>query len=137
VLLDTRQGSKGIFLTTESNQVVTLSIGDGKITNHWSLDKGLLKPNKDHHIVFVVDGGPDVISVIVDGLLCDGGNTGRQGWGRFSRELLDVNGAAKMQLASSGKLKMKRLLIYDRYLRTSEAIGRYRQPEDSPAAATK
>jgi hypothetical protein len=101
------------------------------------LDKDLLKPNTDHHIVFVVDGGPDVISVIVDGRLCDGGKNGRQGWGRFSRELLNVNGAAEMQVAASGTLKMKRLRIYNRYLRTSEAVGRYRNPEDSPAAATK
>ncbi|MEI8207407.1 MAG: hypothetical protein WCG03_11055, partial [Kiritimatiellales bacterium] len=119
---------------TDSNQVVTISIGDGKITNFWSLDKDLLKTNTDHHIVFVVDGGPDVISVIVDGLLCDGGKTVRQGWGHFSRELLNVNGAAEMQVATSGKLKMKRLLIYNRYLRTSEAIGRYRNPEGVPAS---
>jgi hypothetical protein len=137
VLLDTRQESKGILIATDSNQVVTISIGDGKITNYWSLDKDLLKPNTDHHIVFVVDGGPDVISVIVDGRLCDGGKNGRQGWGRFSRELLNVNGAAEMQVAASGTLKMKRLRIYNRYLRTSEAVGRYRNPEDSPAAATK
>jgi hypothetical protein len=39
----------------------------------WSCDPGTLKTSAWHHVVATVDGGPKVISFVVDGALCDGG----------------------------------------------------------------
>ena len=73
----------------------------------------------------IVDGGPKVISFVVDGVLCDGGETSIYGWGRFSPELGDVNGSDTLRVAPGLKGRLDRVRVYDRYLRTSEAVGNY------------
>ena len=60
-------------------------------------------------------------AIIVDGKLCDGGETRQHGWHRFPSDLSDVNGG----LAAVAPV-VKRLRIYNRYLRTSEAVGNWR-----------
>ena len=63
---------------------------------------------------------------MVDGVLCDGGTSRQYGWGRFSKELGDVSGSGKLQIAPSLKGQLKSVRLYDRYLRTSEAVGNFR-----------
>jgi hypothetical protein len=62
----------------------------------------------------------------VDGVLNDGGAVREFGWGRFAAELRDVNGAEKARLGSVLYGQLGSLRIYDRYLRTSEAVGNWR-----------
>ena len=73
-----------------------------------------------------VDGGPKIITFVVDGRLCDGGESGQFGWGRFSPNLRDVYGEDMLRIAPSLAGSIHRLRMYDHYLRTSEAIGNYR-----------
>jgi hypothetical protein len=61
----------------------------------------------------------------VDGVLCDGGDHRQYGWGRFDAELGDVSGSGRLRLAPSMKGRLHGLRLYDRYLRTSEAIASY------------
>jgi hypothetical protein len=75
-----------------------------------------------HHVVITVDGGPKIITFVVDGVLCDGGDQRQFGWGRFSPTLRTPNGAATAKVASA----VRSLRFYNRVLRTSEAVGNYR-----------
>ena len=68
---------------------------------------------------------------MVDGLLCDGGNNPDRpyGYGRFLKglsddleeDIADTTGAPNLKVGPM----VQRLLLYDRYLRTTEAIGNY------------
>jgi hypothetical protein len=77
-------------------------------------------------VAIIVDGGPNIISFVVDGVLCDGGTACIYGWGRFTPELGDISGSKLLRLAPSLDGQLKRLRIYDRYLRTSEAVANHR-----------
>ena len=65
------------------------------------------------------------MSFVVDGVFNDGGALREYGWGRLPKELGDVNGA---DARVAGKLfgQLSRLRLYNRYLRTSEAVGNWR-----------
>ena len=123
VLLDTRDAhGKGIALTvTDDGDAVRLDLSDGGTKAAWACDRTLLGPGTLHHVVAVVDSGPKIITFIVDGVLCDGGEERQFGWGRFPAELGDVNGSETLTLAPA----VKRLRVYDRYLRTSEVIANF------------
>ena len=90
---------------------------------------------RPHHVVFNVDGGPKLISSVVDGQVCDGGADRPFGWSRFyprqdknrnpvGADLGDVSGGATLKLPAAGLIEGLR--IYDRYLRTTETIGNHR-----------
>ncbi len=126
VLLDNRTGDgKGFCLQTTERGAVQIVMNDGQTENQWDSDPGMLRPQELHHIAVVVDGGPKIITFIVDGKLCDGGDYRQFGWGRFSPNLKSVNGDTLLRIAPGLNGKMTALRIYDRYLRTSEVIGNY------------
>ena len=79
----------------------------------------LLAAGEQHHVGIVIDGGPKVVSFVLDGALCDGGTDRPFGWGRFSRDLRDVNGVAQLSIGAGVQL----MRVYDRALMTSEVIG--------------
>ena len=68
-----------------------------------------------------MDGGPKIITFVVNGVLCDGGEERQFGWGRFSPDLRAPTGAATVKIASS----VNALRLYNRALRTSEAVGNF------------
>jgi len=122
ILLSSRDDSgKGIALLTGAQRNLQLVINDGKRSAVWSSDPGLLKKNTLHHVVFTVDGGPRIISVVVDGKLCDGGSDRQYGWGRFPADMSDVTGSGTLNLSPT----LKSVRIYSRYLMTSEAVANY------------
>ncbi|MBN1579565.1 MAG: hypothetical protein JXA89_02595, partial [Anaerolineae bacterium] len=76
-----------------------------------------------HHIVVVVDGGPKIITCIVDGKLNDGGAFRQFGWGRFSPNLRDVNGAEQLSIAPY----VEGLRVYNRALHTQRRLAIFEQ----------
>ncbi len=123
VLLDGRDSAgKGIACVTTNEKSVRFEMCDGRAAVFWESDKNLVTTGRDIHIVVVVDGGPKVISFIVNGLLCDGGNERYFGWGRFYPFMQNVNGAEQWTLAPNLRGELKSLRVYDRYLHTSEAV---------------
>ena len=93
-LLDNRTKSgKGFCLQTTGRGTLELILNDGRCENRWDCDPGLLASDQRHHVVAIVDGGPKVITFVVDGRLCDGGDFRQFGWGRYSPHLKDVNGS--------------------------------------------
>lgn len=121
-LLDSRdEEGKGILVTTVDDSALRVFICDGRSEASWTSDCGLLKGGKLHHVVITVDGGPKIITFVVDGILCDGGDQRQFGWGRFSPNLRTPNGAAMLTVAPS----VRSLRLYDRALSTSEAVGNF------------
>jgi len=111
-------------------------LNDGRTENRWDCDPGLLQPGKLHHVAAIVDGGPKVITFIVDGQLCDGGTARQFGWGRYSPNFRSPKGDATLRIAAGPAGAVKALRIYGRALRTSEAIGNFRGGRPGEKAAS-
>ena len=127
VLLDNRTpDGKGFALRTTGGAAAEIVLNDGRTENRWSSDPGTLMPGKTQHIVAIVDGGPKIITFVVDGTLCDGGDARQFGWGRFSPNLQSVNSSPELRIGGGIDGEVLRLRVYDRYLRVSEAIAAYR-----------
>ncbi|MGB8859472.1 MAG: sialidase family protein [Ilumatobacteraceae bacterium] len=76
---------------------------------------------RDHVVSFIVDGGPKVVSVVVDERLDDGGE-GPQGWAFVPTDLGEVGGAELLVAPDFGGV-LSRFVLFDRALLTSEAIA--------------
>jgi hypothetical protein len=133
ILLDSHaEGKRGFVLMTTDAGTVRIGLSDGNTKASWDCDPGLLQPGKTHHIVAIVDAGPKIMSIVVDGALCDGGEARQYGWGRYQGELHDVSGSGTLRIAPRLQGKIEGLRLYSRYLRTSEAIANYHAgPGDS------
>jgi hypothetical protein len=130
-IFDARDESgRGIAITTTDRSTFQLTMSDGHTKALWDSDPGThpgtLRIGIWQHVTVIVDAGPRIITWIVDGVLNDGGAVREFGWGRFSPELRDVNGAAEAKLAPAIFGQLGGFRVYDRYLRTSEAVGNYR-----------
>jgi hypothetical protein len=130
-ILDTRTPEgKGIAIETSGRYTLKLTLNDGARESSWDSDPGLhegtLRTGAWQHVAFCVDGGPKIITVMVDGVLNDGGAVRDFGWGRFDSGLNDVNGRGTAEIAPAilGEVKLPR--IYNRYLTTSEMAGNWR-----------
>jgi hypothetical protein len=126
VVLDSRtENGRGHCLQITPRGTLEIVLNDGRCENRWDCDPGVLEENKLHHVVVTVDGGPKIITFVVDGKLCDGGEYRQFGWGRFSPNLRTVNGDRALRVGPSLKGEIKVLRVYSRYLRTSEAVGNF------------
>jgi predicted amidohydrolase len=111
----------GIALVTTDRGTIEIILKDGRSENRWDCDPGTIEAGTLHHLVVSVDGGPKIITFIVDGRLCDGGEARQFGWGRFSPNLRTPEGGDILRIAP----QVKNLRLYERYLKTSEAISNY------------
>lgn len=126
-VVDTRTPcGQGLCLRTTANGTLEITLNDGRQECRWDCDPGLLRPGALHHIAVIVDDGPKIITFVVDGRLCDGGETRQFGWGRFSPTLADANGGERLRIADNLDGEVRNLRVYVRPLRTSEAIGAFR-----------
>ena len=126
VLLDSRTAEAGgLALSTAENGTIRIDLGDGKAKASWDCDPGVLQPGKLHHVAVIVDAGPQIISFLVDGQFCDGGDARDYGWGRYGEPLGNVGNSEKLRIAPSLHGELKQLRIYRRCLRTSEAVANF------------
>jgi hypothetical protein len=135
ILFDTRRADgAGVVLATTDNGSVKITLGDGRDESGWECDPGILVAGRWHHIVVIVDGGPKIVTFVVDGGLCDGGDHRQFGWGRFHPEMGDVTGAGRLQIAPGPEdargVRIGLLRLYNRPLLTSEAVANHRQLRD-------
>ena len=127
VILDSRDDAgRGYVLRTGERGTVRFEMSDGWQAAGWDSDAGRLKRSTLHHIVVIVDGRAKAICFIVDGVLNDGGTERPFGFGRFNPTIKDISGGRELKIAPSLHGKLKHLRIYDRALRTTEAMGNYR-----------
>jgi len=126
-LLDNRiPCGKGFCVTTDENNSIRITLNDGMTESCWSADPDSLKVDCLHHISIIIDGGPKIISFIIDGKFCDGGHHRQFGWGRFSPNLHDINGQKELIIGKNMDGYIKTIKIYDRAIMTTEAIGNFR-----------
>jgi hypothetical protein len=77
VLLSNRTSDgRGFVLRVTPERTIEIALGDGRTQSVWTSDP-LTGAADPHHIVAVADGGPKIITFIVNGRLNDGGD-GRQ-----------------------------------------------------------
>jgi hypothetical protein len=127
VLLDSRDAAgKGYALRTGQGGAIHFDMCDGWQAAAWDSDAGLLKTNVPQHLVVSVDGRAKVISFVVNGLLNDGGSQRPFGYGRFSPTFKNISGGREVAIAPDLHGQLRHLRLYNRALRTSEALGNYR-----------
>jgi len=130
VILDSRDaGGKGLTLALSNRSSLVLTLSDGTTRSGWESDcgthPGTLRVNRWQHVSVIVDGGPKIISFVIDGVFNDGGAARQFGWGRFDASTGDVNGRKRVPLAPRLFGEVSRFRIYNRLLRTSEAVGNF------------
>jgi hypothetical protein len=119
-LLDNRTpDGRGFALVTTPLGAIELTLSDGRTESRWRSDPGTLIVGKARDITVTVDGGPKIITFVVDGKLNDGGDDRQYGWGRYNPNLKSVNGAPQWRAIEG----LEQLRVYGRPLRTSEAIA--------------
>jgi hypothetical protein len=127
VLLDNRgPDGRGTVLKTTAEGTLRIELNDGGHKATWDCDPGVLRPRTLHHVVVLVDAGPQLLSFVVDGVHGDGGAARTHGWTRWEGALGDVSGRGKLRLAPSLRGELRRLRVYERPLRTYEAVAHYR-----------
>lgn len=133
-LLDSRRADGvGVRLQATPGGGLTLDLSDGSYRVGWDSQDGLLSKEGLHHIVVIVDGEARIISAVVDGEYVDGGESRVRGWSRVPAALGDVRGAAEAKVHLNSPVRVTNLRIYNRYLRTSEALSNYHAgPEAQP-----
>ena len=77
---------------------------------------------KAHHVTVIVDAGSGILSMVVDDILCDGGSYTPQGWVYVGRKMGVIPTGGAIAVGGS----VRRLRLWDRYLRVSEAIAVWR-----------
>ena len=112
----------GIRLSLQEDNSISIYMNDGQTASVWSSTPPASTGSSKLHVMVIVDGGPKIISFVLDGRLDDGGDIRQFGWGRFSPMLENVNGRNIARLDPS----VLGIRIYQRALRVSEAIGNYR-----------
>ncbi len=147
VLFDSRgPEGRGLFVQLTDRGTLKLHIvsrawgtpgsqnGNGLVESACETDTGLLQVGRDHQVLFNVDGGPKLMTVLVDGVLCDGGADRQFGWSRFHPALMDPNGAAQATLAPRLHGTLLGLRLYDRCLLTSEGVANWRADSEQATA---
>ncbi|MPM20744.1 hypothetical protein SDC9_67180 [bioreactor metagenome] len=140
-LYDSRdQTGKGVLVNTVLNTTYTeslsgktytirntfrITINDGVNTTIWYADNNSLVAGKKTHLVFILDGAANVLSVLVDGNLCDRSAVSGDdaGWIRIPEKMSDIS-TTQARLGSQN-VTIHEFRLYNRYLRTSEAIANY------------
>jgi hypothetical protein len=122
-----RKDGRGLALNIIRDGKLELLMNDGWMEQRIT-SESCLKTGKNH-VVINIDGGPRVVSFIVNGQFCDGGKYRQFGWQRFSPYFRHVNWSEKWTVSNVDQLK-----VYDRILMTAEAKSTTSIPAcDSPA----
>jgi len=126
VLLDNRtETGRGYAIETTARGTIQVVLNDERTESRWECDP-VLEVGALHHVAVIVDGGPKVISFVIDGVLNDGGEHRQFGWGRFNPQFRNEPGDDTIRIGQNLDGSIVGLRIYDRYLRTSEVIANYR-----------
>ncbi len=111
----TRQSGEGISIEYKKEGSLGFSMSDGRTKSCWDSDKGRLNGESDH-VAVIVDGGPSIISFVINGVFNDGGDERQFGWGRFNANITDIEGGKDIRIDESISV----LRVYDRALMTVE-----------------
>lgn len=109
---------RGIKLEALPDGSLIMEMGDSWGTSK-IISEPCLKKGERNLITIIVDGGPHVVSFVVNGKFLDGGEYRQFGWQHFSPELRHVNWAPDWKL-SQGTTAIK---IFGKAIMTAEAVS--------------
>jgi len=104
---------------------VRVGIADTQCQSTWQSDKGLLKAEEWNHVVITIDGGPKIISFVINGEFNDGGKERQFGFGRIHPALNSINTAETITFSDSPLDRLRNFRVYTRALLTCESVGLY------------
>ena len=82
VVLDSRdEQGRGLLLTTAAEGMLRFAMSDGVTSFTWASDARVLGAGKLHHVTVSVDGGPKMLTFVIDDRLCDGGDDPQRPFG--------------------------------------------------------
>ncbi|MFZ2654515.1 MAG: sialidase family protein [Victivallales bacterium] len=110
-----RKDGRGLELNIAADGSLELIMDDGWMEQRMTSEP-CLKADGLQHVVINVDGGPRIVSFIVNGRFCDGGEQRQFGWQRFSPYLRHVNWCEKWTISN-----VKHLKVHDRVLMAAES----------------
>ena len=124
---------KGIEISVAEDQAIKISLNDGEIREvdiseftEFTSDENSLRKDDLHHVVFIVDGAAKVASIIVDGIMSDGGLDSRShGWGRIYQHLTSLNDTYLGVFSKDFSGTVYKMRLYDHALTTSEAVRNF------------
>src|SRR5690606_30697903 len=101
--------NKGLEISLAENNAIEMKIYDGEIREGdiakgqtFTSDSNTITPGRLHHIVFIVDGASNIVSVLVDGVLSDGSaETRPYGWGRLYPYMKELNDTYTLRIDPS------------------------------------
>ncbi|EON76758.1 hypothetical protein ADIS_2769 [Lunatimonas lonarensis] len=124
VLLDTRDTSgKGWWIAISERGTLEIQLNDGQTRAVWDSDPGILKTGKEHVASIIVDGGPKIISFVLDAVFNDGGDERQFGWGRFSPYFKTPQGSSELQIGTKLNGQVTHVRVFNRPLLVTEAIA--------------
>ena len=116
-----RADGRGIALNVTSGGGLELIMNDGSMEQRMTSEP-CLKTGEPMHIVVNVDGGPRIVSFIVNGRFCDGGEYRQFGWQRFSPCFKHVNWRKTWETGKALNGKLRQLKVHNRVIMTAEAV---------------
>ncbi|MEI8206941.1 MAG: sialidase family protein [Kiritimatiellales bacterium] len=129
VLLDNRTPSgRGWMLELTGEGTLRLLMSDKQTVALNESESGMLLPGQTHAVAIVVDGGPKIVSFVIDGKFCDGGTQRQFGWSRFSPNLRDAAGHPRLTISQD----VQTLKIFSRALMTCEIIALQKRNHTKP-----
>jgi hypothetical protein len=127
-LLDGRTPEgNGVCVCMTDDMSLDIILCDGQYENHWHSDPYALSAKNESHICIIIDGGPNIILYVINGVLCDGSGRRDYGWGRFPPDFKTAVGAGLWRFTRASEIAtMRDLTVYNRPLRVSEAVANYK-----------
>lgn len=126
------QKNKGIEIFLAEKNAIKISVNDGQRrernlgdAKEFVSDENTIKNGNHHHVVFTIDGAAKIATIVVDGILSDGGESRTHGWGKVYPLLSGLNDTYKGTISEDFKGRIHHMRVYNRALRTSEAIANY------------
>ena len=104
-----------------------LRLHDGTTSASIPLVGASLADAGEARLTVTVDGAAKIITFVLNGRLVDGGDAGQYGWHRLPPELRLLSEGMSARLHPT----VKALRLYDRPLRTSQAVARSREADDT------
>lgn len=126
----------GLRLEWLAEGCLRLTISDGRTESSWHCDAGSVNTPLPLHVVAIVDGGPGILSFMVQGIMDDGGESRQFGWGRFSPYFRGLPGSVPLRLTPEGRTCLQSLRIYPRALLHTEARSLFLGALGGPGASS-
>jgi hypothetical protein len=122
ILLDSRnQRGEGVAIFLREGRVLEILLRDELSECRWSSQPGLLEDDGFHHVAVIVDGGPKIVSFIIDGAFDDGGDHRQFGYGLIHPTLRKLGDSQLLRFPPlMDNLRLQFARIHSRALLTSE-----------------